>query len=75
MEHNEEAEAEGDDEEAVPGEEEEEGLQHTQEHRHVDVALSQLWVHSHLILQQKNVFFILSELLTIQDPVARNLRN
>ncbi len=45
---NEEAEAEGEDEEGVPGQEQEEGLQHTQEHRHVDVAFRQLRVHAHL---------------------------
>ncbi len=48
MEKDEEAEAEGEDEEGVPGQEQEEGLQHPQEHRHVDVALRQLRVHAHL---------------------------
>jgi hypothetical protein len=45
---DEEAEAEGEDEEGVPGQEQEECLQHPQEHRHVDVALRQLRVHAHL---------------------------
>ena len=48
VEEDEKPQAKGEDEEAVPGQEEEEGLEHPQEHSHVDVALGQLGVHSHL---------------------------
>ena len=44
VEENEEAEAEGDDEERVPGEEEEEGLHDPEEHGDVDVVLLELGV-------------------------------
>ncbi len=65
MEQDEETEAEGDDEEGVPGEEEEEGLEDPQEHRHVDVALAQLGVHPYL--------HAASTLISIKKNPKRNI--